>query len=132
MLFKISSRFAVAQCMATVLAISIFSSLSYAQAAPGAKQPTIFESLLPILVMIVVFWFVLIRPQAKKAKDHQALLGALKRGDQVVASNGILGTVEGLTEAVVTLEIADGVRIKVLRSSIQGFQQLNGNQEGKK
>lgn len=117
------------QVLAGVM-VSGLSATAMAQAA--GKQPTLIESLAPIAVMIVVFYFVLIRPQANKAKAQQTLLAGLKRGDQVVAANGILGTVEGLTEAVATLEIADGVKIKVLRSSIQGIQQLNGNQEGKK
>jgi preprotein translocase subunit YajC len=90
-----------------------------AQAAPGQGGPmAALGSLVPIIFMIVVMYFLIIRPQAKKQKAHQAFVTGLKRGDQVVTSSGILGTVEGLTDQFVTLEIAPDVRIKILRTQV--------------
>ena len=75
--------------------------------------------LLPMLLIIGVFYMLLIRPQQKKAKEHKALVSAVKRGDRVVTSGGILGVVTKVMEnGEVQLEIADGVRIRILRASI--------------
>jgi preprotein translocase subunit YajC len=75
-------------------------------------------SFIPLILIFVVFYFLLIRPQQKKAKEHQVFLGNLQKGDEVVTSGGIHGRITGLTDTIVTMEIADGVRIKVTRSSV--------------
>jgi preprotein translocase subunit YajC len=75
---------------------------------------------LPLILMFVVFYFLLIWPQQKKAKAHRQVLASLQKGDNVVTSAGIYGTITGLTDTVVTLEIAEKVRIKVARSSVAG------------
>ena len=75
---------------------------------------------LPLILMFVVFYFLLIWPQQKKAKAHRQVLAALQKGDTVVTSSGIYGTITGITDTVVTLEIAEKVRIKMARSSIAG------------
>ena len=94
---------------------------SVAIAASGAPAPQGgLVSFLPILLIIGVFYLLLIRPQQKKAKEHQEMLGALQKGDAVVTSGGLHGTITGLTETVVTLEIADKVRVKVARQYILG------------
>ncbi len=90
---------------------------AFAQAAPGGPAP-MYMQLIPFAFMMVVLYFLMIRPQAKKAKTHTEFLQKLKRGDEVVLASGILGTVEGLTDKFITLEIAPNVRIKVLRSQI--------------
>ncbi len=95
-------------------------SVAMAQTAAQGPRPGLFEQLFPIVLIIGVFYFFIIRPQAKKAKTHQEFLGQLKRGDSVVTGSGILGRIEGLTEKFITLEISDGVRIKILRSAIAG------------
>ncbi len=84
--------------------------------APG--NPLI--SFLPLIVIFLIFYFLLIRPQQKRAKEHRAFLESLKRGDEVVTTGGLIGKVTGLTDDVVTLEIADNVRVKVARSAIAG------------
>ena len=76
---------------------------------------------IPIILMFVIFYFLLIRPQQKKAKAHRALLANLQKGETVVTSSGIYGTITGITDTVVTLEIAEKVRIKVSRSAISGI-----------
>lgn len=75
---------------------------------------------LPLILMFAIFYFLLIRPQQKKAKQHKQLLSALKKGDRVVTSGGLHGVVTGITEDVVTVEIAPKVRVKISRPSISG------------
>ena len=77
-----------------------------------------FISFVPLLLMFAIFYFLLIRPQQKKAKQHRELLGALKKGDKVISSGGLHGTVTGLTDDVVTMEIAPKIRVKVSRGSV--------------
>lgn len=91
-----------------------------AYAANGAAPPAAggLASFVPLILIFVVFYFLLIRPQQKKAKEHQAFLSNLKKGAEVVTSGGIHGRITGLTDTIVTMEIADGVRIKVNRSSV--------------
>jgi preprotein translocase subunit YajC len=76
---------------------------------------------LPLILMFAIFYFLLIRPQQKKAKQHKQLLAALKKGDRVVSSGGLHGVVTGLTDDVVTVEIAPKIRVKVSRGSIAGI-----------
>ena len=93
--------------------------IAYAQtgaAAGGAGGG--LAGFLPLILIFVVFYFLLIRPQQKKAKEHTEFLGNLKKGDSVVTSGGIHGKITGLTDTIVTLEISDGVRIKVNRPSV--------------
>ncbi len=98
--------------------------IAYAQAGgtPPAG-PGGLISFLPLILIFVVFYFLLIRPQQKKAKEHQAFLQSLKKGDTVVTSGGLHGRITGLTDTVVTLEIADNVRVKVSRAHILGSPQ---------
>jgi preprotein translocase subunit YajC len=93
---------------------------AYAQGA-GAAPGGSLAPLLMMVVFIVIFYFLLIRPQQKKAKEHQAMLSKLAAGDEVVAAGGVLGKVVELGEQFVTLEIADGVRIKVQRFQISSL-----------
>ena len=90
-------------------------------AVPGCSGGNM-TSLLPLILMFVVFYFLLIRPQQKKMKDHQAMLKNLKRGDQIISNGGLVGKITGLTEKMVTLEVAEKIRVRVLRSHIAGRQ----------
>ncbi len=101
-----------------------------------AAQPGILEMMVPFIFIFVIFYFLIIRPQGKRQREHQSFLNALKRGDEVVTASGILGRIEGLTDQFVTLEVADGVRIKVLRtqvaSSVKSLQaQAQAQAQGK-
>ncbi len=93
---------------------------SIAHAAGGAGAGQGFGSFVPLILIFAVFYFLLIRPQQKKAKEHQSFLGALKKGDSVVSTGGIQGVITGLTDTVVTREIAENVRVKVSRQYISG------------
>lgn len=108
----------------------LFGSKAFAQAAGGASQPSGIEMFLPFIFIFVIFYFLIIRPQAKKQKDHQKFVTELKRGDAVITTSGILGTIEGINDTFVTLEIADGVRVKILRSQILSSQ-AKATTEGK-
>jgi preprotein translocase subunit YajC len=77
-------------------------------------------------VIFAIFYFLLIRPQQKKQKEHRQVLASLKKGDRVVSSGGLHGTITGLTDDVVTVEIAPKVRVKVSRGSIAGITSRSG------
>jgi len=91
-------------------------SSAYAQdASPGGSLSSM---LLPMLVIFGAFYFLLIRPQQKKQKEHGALVSALSTGDEVLTSGGILGKITGVTDHYVTLRIADGVEIKIQKTTV--------------
>ncbi len=92
-------------------------SAAYAQAAAPGPQSTLMQ-LLPIVVLFVAFYFLLIRPQTKKAKEHREMVAKLAVGDEVVTTGGILGRVTEAGETFVTVEIARDVAIKVQRFQI--------------
>ena len=95
----------------------MFISPAYAQGAGGGGFD--ITTLLPLVLIFVVFYFLLIRPQQKKAKDHRAMLGKLQRGDKIVTNGGIVGQIRKVvSENELDLEIAKGVRVRVVRSMI--------------
>ncbi len=94
-------------------------SSAWAQAAGGAPGGMDLMGFLPIVLMFVVLYFLMIRPQAKRAKEHKALLAALAKGDEVVAGGGMLGKVSKVSDNYVTLEIAPNVEVTVQKPSIQ-------------
>ncbi len=85
--------------------------------AAGGGQSAI-TSMVPLVIMFAIFYFLLIRPQQKKAKEHKALLEALKKGDQVVTAGGMHGKVSAVDDNVVTIEVANGVNIKFNKGHI--------------
>jgi preprotein translocase subunit YajC len=70
--------------------------------------------------MLAVMWFIMIRPQQKQLREHRSMLGSLVKGDEVVTQGGLFGKIHAITDRVVTLEIASGVRVRILKTSIQG------------
>ncbi|MCB0348691.1 MAG: preprotein translocase subunit YajC [Bdellovibrionales bacterium] len=97
--------------------LSLLVSLAHAQEATK-QSPPLIQTLMPMILMFAVFYFLLLRPQAKRAKAHADTLAALKRGDEVITAGGIYGRVEGLTDDFVTLEVSDGVKLKIVRKNI--------------
>jgi preprotein translocase subunit YajC len=91
---------------------------AFAQTGGASGAPSALISFAPLLLVFVVFYMLLIRPQQKKVKEHQAMLGTIKKNDEVMTSGGIYGKVVALTDAVVTLEVAPNVRIRVNRPQI--------------
>ncbi|MEJ2672694.1 MAG: preprotein translocase subunit YajC [Deltaproteobacteria bacterium] len=98
-----------------------------APAAAGATESNpMWSFVVPMIFMVVIFYFLLIRPQQKKAKEHKALLDNLKKGDRIISSGGIIGTIVNIDEQVVNVEIADKVRIEMGRPYIAGFAPKKG------
>ncbi|PJJ98075.1 preprotein translocase subunit YajC [Lysobacteraceae bacterium NML75-0749] len=92
---------------------------AYAQQATGtAAQPSMMGSLLFPLVLIAIIYFLMIRPQMKRAKEHRAMLGALEKGNEVITNGGLAGVVTDIGESFVTVEVADNVRVRVQKSAI--------------
>ena len=106
------------------LANLLFLMLAQSAWAQNATPPDAGKNILlqlPIfLALFALFYFVLIRPQKAQQQKHLEFVQSLSRGDEVVSSSGIIGTITGMTEKVVTLEIAPGTEIKLLRSQVQG------------
>jgi preprotein translocase subunit YajC len=99
----------------------MFATNAYAMAGGASQgQGGGFEGIIMLLIMFAIFYFLLIRPQQKRAKQHKELVQNLKTGDQVVTAGGIHGKVVAVQETLITLEIASNVRIKVNRPSIVG------------
>jgi preprotein translocase subunit YajC len=97
----------------------MFVSPAYAQAAGGGPAGFELVSFLPLILIFVVFWFLMIRPQQKKMKQHREMIAAIRRGDRVLTSGGIFGTVtKVLGESELQVEISDGVRVRVARGTI--------------
>jgi preprotein translocase subunit YajC len=92
--------------------------IAFAQTAPGTGGPNQLISFVPLILVFLIFYFLLIRPQQKKAKEHREMLSRIKKNDEVMTSGGIYGKVVNLTETVVTLEVAPNVRIRVNRPQI--------------
>ncbi len=91
-----------------------------AQAA--APNGSIITSMLPLVLIFFIFWFLVIRPQAKQAQQHKAFLNALKVGDEVVTNGGLFGKVVGIEDATLMIEISRGTRVRVARQQVQPAQ----------
>ena len=99
----------------------MFISTAYAQTAPaaatGSTESTLY-SLLPLVLMFVVLYFIMIRPQMKKQKEHKAMIEAVAKGDEVVIAGGVLGRVSKLGDNYIHVEVANGVELQVQRVSV--------------
>ena len=98
----------------------MFISSAFAQTAPaaGGDMQSSLMSMLPLVLMFVVLYFVMIRPQMKRQKEHRAMIDALARGDEVATAGGLVGRVSKLGDTYLSLEIAQGVEIQVQRSAV--------------
>ncbi|MBL3596960.1 preprotein translocase subunit YajC [Rhodovulum sulfidophilum] len=108
----------------------MFATPAFAQAAGGGAAGA-FGSFLPLILIFAIMYFLLIRPQQKKAKQHKAMVDALRRGDQIVTQGGIIGKVSKVKDdAEVEIEVAENVRIRVVRQTIS--QVLNKTEPAEK
>jgi preprotein translocase subunit YajC len=105
--------------------MTIFTGIAEAMGLPGGGSGGSgaggFAGLVPLLLMFVIFYFLLIRPQQKKAKKHREMLANVKRGDSVITNGGIYGRVAEINDQIIILEVADKVRIKVARGYVAGI-----------
>jgi len=95
--------------------MDFFISSAFAQDAASSSS---LMSFLPLIVIFAVFYFMLIRPQMKRAKEHRNLVSELGKGDEVVTNGGLLGKITDLSDAFITIEIAEGVQIKLQRNAV--------------
>lgn len=98
--------------------LGLFISSAYAQAAPA--QPNPIMSMIPLVLVFMVFYFLMLRPQKKKMEEERKYIDALKKGEEVYTKSGIIGTVYGITDKVVTIETEGGNKFKILKSYIAG------------
>lgn len=101
--------------------MSFFISDAMAEAAPaaaGAQQPGMLEALFPFIILFIVFYFLLIRPQSKRAKEHKKMVEALAKGDEVLTQGGIYGKVTEVADEAITVEVADNVLLKLQRAAV--------------
>jgi preprotein translocase subunit YajC len=97
----------------------------------GGGQAGGFGSLVPLILMFAIFYFLLIRPQQKRSKEHRAMIDNLKKGDRIITSGGLYGRITAVNENTLTVEIADKVRVKVVRSNVATLQQAAAPQASK-
>ena len=96
----------------------MFNFVTNAYAAGSASSPSMVAQLLPLILIVVVFYIFLILPQQKQRKKHKEFIGALRRGDKVITSSGLYGKIVKTDEKDVTLEIAEGVNVKIMKGNI--------------
>ena len=96
----------------------MFISSAYAQAAAGGSTQDTLLGMLPLVLMFVVLYFVMIRPQMKRQKEHRAMIDAIAKGDEVATAGGIVGKVTRLSEGFLHIEIASGVEVQMQRSAV--------------
>jgi len=100
-------------------------------APQGAAEQSMWMTILPMLLIFVVFYLLLIRPQQKKAKEHKAMLDALKKGDAIITQGGIYGKIVSIADDVAIVEVADKVKLKIARSAIAGLVTTPSGEETK-
>ncbi len=113
----VSSFYSMSRLLGLPL-MGLYAERGLAQTATPPQQPSMVEMLLPIVFIFGIFYFLIFRPQQKKQKEHQAFVTGLKRGDSVVTSSGIVGIVKDLNDQFVSLEVADGVVMKIVRGQV--------------
>ncbi|MEQ8299275.1 MAG: preprotein translocase subunit YajC [Hyphomonas sp.] len=103
---------------ATTVAFAGLSLPALAQAAPAAAGPSILTQVMFFLPLILIFYFLLIRPQQQRAKKHRQMVENVKRGDTVVTSGGLIGKVNKVGETEITVELAENVRVRVIKAMV--------------
>ena len=103
-----------------------FFSVAYAQSAGEASSQNAFFQFIPLVLILGVFWFLIIRPQQKKQKEHQRMVDNLNKGDKVVTNGGIFGTIVKVGDDRITLEVASKVQINVERQQVSRMDKKSG------
>lgn len=113
--------------LSQVVVLCLAQAFEEVERAPA--QPSLLVQMLPILILFVLFYFVLIRPQLKKQKEHEKLISSVKSGDRVIAAGGIFGTITNVKEDRVVLKVAENVKIEVQRASIIAVERAKETKE---
>ena len=92
--------------------------INYAHAQAATQQPSMLASFIPLILIFLIFYFLLIRPQQKKQKEHKVILDSIQRGDEILSSGGILGKVIKVDNDKLTVEISKGVNVTIIRSTV--------------
>jgi len=104
---------------------------AYAQAAAGAAAPggaaVFLTNAVPLVLIFVIFWFLLIRPQQQRAKQHRAMIDAVKKGDSIVTGGGLVGKVTKVEGDIVEVEIASGVKVKAVKATLSDITPLGSS-----
>ena len=111
-------RFSVFSLFALFYSFSAFANKA---SASQPATPTALEQFFPFIILGLLFYFLLIRPQQRRSKQHGNFLSKIKRGDEVLTSSGIYGKIEGLTDHFVILEVAENTRIRIVKSQIASY-----------
>ena len=103
--------------------MSFFISDAMAEAAPVAaqQQPGLMEALFPFIILFIVFYFLLIRPQSKRAKEHKSMVDAISKGDEIVTQGGLYGRVSEVREEYLQVKLADNVEVKLQRGAVMSM-----------
>jgi preprotein translocase subunit YajC len=108
--------------LSLILEFFVFISTAFAQTAPAAAasggMDSSLMSMLPLVLMFVVLYFVMIRPQMKKQKEHRSMIDAIAKGDEIVTAGGIIGKVSKLGDSYISVELAQGVEVQMQRSAV--------------
>ena len=109
-------------------------SIAYAMGQSGGGQGATsgFSAFIPLILMFVIFYFLLIRPQQKRSKEHREMVSNLKKGDRIVTSGGLYGRITGMDDTTLTVEISDKVRVKIARGNISTIIHSNSQAQTSK
>ena len=108
-----------------LLSFLLAAPVSYAQDAVAPAGPSLMSSLIMFIPLILIFYFLLIRPQQQRQKRHKDMLDAMKKGDTAVTAGGLIGKVMKVTETEVTIELSDGVRVRAVKGMIADVRDKN-------
>ncbi|MFH1369246.1 MAG: preprotein translocase subunit YajC [Elusimicrobiota bacterium] len=108
-----------------VLTLLLSAATAFAEDAAAPQQNPI-AGFLPLIIIFVIFYFLLIRPQSKKQKEHQKMLNAVKKDDRIITSGGIYGTVTAVREGIIEVKIAEGVKVQLAKSAVGSVIPLEG------
>ncbi|TLS66176.1 preprotein translocase subunit YajC [Mariprofundus erugo] len=111
----------ITHSFAAIAAVAALISPALAEGAADPQQANGFAQLIPLLLIMVIFYFLLIRPQQKKVKEHRNIIEALKKGDKVITGGGFYGTIVDVKDDFLKVEIAENVRVKIKRDTIVGL-----------
>ncbi len=105
--------------------------VAMAAAAPADNGGGLVQ-LMPLILIMVIFWVLLIRPQQKRMKEHAEIIKNLKKGDKIITGGGLLGRITQIKDGIATVEVADGVQVRIKQDTIAGLQELPQKTEAKK